>query len=172
MGPKTTYFHVRLIYPTVFEIRGFEKSQKTPPPLIWENIGPHCAFQWRLDSQLRQIFWTYFDPIKDFFETASPWQTVNKNRFLQRSQKPLEILKKKMYKVKYVGPHFLHRCNSVCFSLFLMVSEIRSQRITNIIPIPKLWVNFGLIVLAWGRSWFEVNWNILRNFHSNWSTCS
>jgi len=54
------------ISPTVFEIKGFEKWQITPPPLILGKYCPDCAVQGRLDSQLRQIFY-----LRIFFHRGS-----------------------------------------------------------------------------------------------------
>ena len=44
-----------LIYLTVFEIQGFEKSQKHPPPLILGKYCPDCAVQGRLSIPNCQI---------------------------------------------------------------------------------------------------------------------
>jgi len=64
----------------IFWATGFEKRKKNTPNFV-EILPPLCFPEETLDSQLRQIFSTYFDPSQDDFATPSPWQTFFKNGF-------------------------------------------------------------------------------------------
>ena len=84
-----------LISVTVFEIQGFEKSQKnTPTPNFGEILPLLCRPGETLNSQLRWILTTCFDPSQDVFATPSPWQTFFKNSFFKISRKIVKKRKK------------------------------------------------------------------------------
>jgi len=146
-------------------------SKNTPTPNFGEILLPLCCPTLSLDSQLGQIFKTYFDPSQDVFETPSPWLTFFQNSFYEIFQKPLEISKKCMHQIwRYLN--FTSTRSPLFFDIFNSFRDIMVQRISKITPIPKLWGNIGLIVLAMGGFWFEANCSKHRNFHSNRSTCS
>jgi len=84
-----------LISSTVFEIQGFDKSQKTTPTPNFGEILPRlCCPAMTLDSHLNHIFPTYFDPFKDVFETSSPWQTFSKNSFFRNISETVRHIEK------------------------------------------------------------------------------
>jgi len=83
-------------------MRGFEISQKTPPPLILGNIDPTVLSRDTLNPQLKQTFQTYFDPSQDVFGTPSPWQTYFKTPFLKKYLRNRDI--EQNVSIKSAGP--------------------------------------------------------------------
>ena len=83
-----------LISPTVFEIQGFEKSQKTPlTPNVGEIFPRLCCQTRSLDSQLEKYFERILTQVRTFLEPLAPDKLFEK-QFFRNISKPVRDIKK------------------------------------------------------------------------------
>jgi len=102
-----------LISPTVCDIQGLGKSQKTPPPLILENYCPDCAAQGRLriPSQNKH-FKGILTTVKTFLEAHAHEYYFFSEQFLKNISKTHILEKRIGSKLKILN---LHQQCSYCF---------------------------------------------------------
>ena len=162
-----------LISPTVFEVQGSEKSQKTPPPQILWKYCPDCAVH-HLQSipSKGKYFIRTSTRVKTFLKPLATDNFFNNSFFFSKY-----LQNRRRYR-KYVQNQICRSLNCtmtrapLLLDIFNSFRDMRVQRIAKITPLPIVLGNIGPTVQARGGFRFEAHCNIHRNFHSNRSTCS